>query len=428
MNTDFYTMILWMAVVWPLLLAIPALHSRLPWPRHLAILPAAVLAVLPGDALLELPWLLFGTGFAIDTGIRWILAMSVVIWLTAATVAMPARRDPSYHHTTTLFLLTLSGNLGAILTTELVGFFSFSTLMGYGFYGLLINNGDTAVRRAGRLYLIFLIVADLALFEALLLAAATTDDYRYEIVRQAMADNTASLTYLSMVLLSFAFKAAIWPCHLWLLATFRSAPLSRTVLLGGVPVAMGLLGAIRWLPLGEHAFYLTGVVTQLVGVAAVLYAGLRLFRHVPLKLLPAMVTILATGLFILALGTGLAYPLLSLQFGYLGYPFIATLGTLLTAINVTVKRWQDTHPQPGIETQQDNTLDLRTERWIKAFWQCTSGRLLKRQSHWHALWLKVETKFQGILHWKIAEFFVAGWSLRITLFTLLGLALAWLAG
>lgn len=428
MNTDLYTMILWMAVVWPLLLAIPALHSRLPWPRHLAILPAAVLAVLPGDALLELPWLLFGTGFAIDTDIRWILAMSVVIWLTAATVAIPTRRDPTYHHTTTLFLLTLSGNLGAILTTELVGFFSFSTLMGYGFYGLLINNGDTAVRRAGRLYLIFLIVADLALFEALLLAAATTDDYRYEMVRQAMADNTASLTYLSMVLLSFAFKAAIWPCHLWLLATFRSAPLSRTVLLGGVPVAMGLLGAIRWLPFGEHAFYLTGVVTQLVGVTAVLYAGLRLFRHVPLTLLPAMVTILATGLFILALGTGLAYPLLSLQFGHLGYPFIATLGILLTAVNVTVKRWQDTHPQPDLEAQQDNTLDLRTERWINAFWQCTSGRLLKRQSLWHDLRLKAIAKSRRILHRKIAEFFVARWSIRITLFVLLGLALAWLAG
>jgi multicomponent K+:H+ antiporter subunit D len=427
MITDLYTMMLWMAVVWPLLLSIPALHSRLPWPPHLAILPAALLALLPDDALLELPWLLFGTGLAIDTDIRWILLMCVVIWFTAATVAAPARGDPAHQQTTTLFLLTLSGNLGAILTTDLVGFFGFSTLMGYGLYGLLINDGDKAVRRAGRLYLISLILADLALFEALLLAATATDDYRYEMVRQAMTDNSMSLIYLCMVLLGFALKAAIWPLHLWLFATFRSAPLSKTLLLGGVPVAMGLLGAIRWLPLGAEGSYLPGIITQLVGVSALLYVGIRLFRDAPLKLLPALATILASGLFIMALGMGLTQPSLSMQFEHLGYPFIAILGILLTAINLIVKRWQERRPQTGTEIPQDSTLNLQSVRVMNAFQQWASRGFREYQSHWHSLWRQAVAKSRGILYWQISEFFVTGWRFRITMLVLLGLVLVWLA-
>ncbi|HID66913.1 MAG TPA: formate hydrogenlyase, partial [Roseibacterium sp.] len=124
------------AVAWPLLLAIPALHSRLYWPRHLAIVPAALLAVLPGNVSLQLPWLLFGAGFTIDDATRWVLAMSVVIWFTAATMMTSSKQGFANGRSTTFFLLTLAGNLGAVLANDLVGFFCFTTIMSYGFYAL----------------------------------------------------------------------------------------------------------------------------------------------------------------------------------------------------------------------------------------------------------------------------------------------------
>ena len=79
MNEEIYGIFLLIVVVGPLLLSIPALHSRVPWPRHLAIIPAVLLVVLPGDASLAMPWLIFGTGFAVDGEVRWILVMSIVI-------------------------------------------------------------------------------------------------------------------------------------------------------------------------------------------------------------------------------------------------------------------------------------------------------------------------------------------------------------
>jgi len=428
MSEDFYGFALWIVVAWPLLLAIPALHARLPWPCHLAIMPAAVLAVLPGDASMTLPWFLFGTGFAVDAGVRWILVMSVAVWFTTATIVKSRKDDPTHDRATPFFMLTLAGNLGAVLAADLVGFFSFSALMGYGFYGLLVQDGDDKVQRAGRLYLIFLIIADLALFEALLIAAFSTGDLRFEAVRQVMAGTSSLRLYLWMALAGFALKAGAWPFHLWLLAVFQSASPTRTMLLGGVPVAMGLLGAVRWLPFGEHAFNGFGMVIQLLGVAAMLYAALRLFSTIPVKLIPAWGAVAATGGFSVALGVGLAHPAVWRQHDYLTHPLIATLGILMAGLPFVCGRLRDKQRHPDLAMRRVETLiqlaDWRvgaTQRWAK-------DRLLGIRSFLGVSWQKAAKRFQRILDWQKPVDLVGGWNGRITMFALLGLALAWLAG
>jgi len=426
MSDDAYGIAFWIVVAWPLLLSIPALHTRLPWPRHLAIAPTVVLSVLPGDASLTLPWFLFGTGFAVDAQIRWILVMAAVVWLTAATVAKSPRRYPAYNHGTIFFLLTLAGNLGAILAADLVGFFTFSALMGYGYYGLLIHESDANVRHAGRLYLIFLIVADLALFEALLIAASTTGDLRFESVRQVMAGASPSQLYIWMALAGFALKAGLLPFHLWLLAVFRSAPFSKTLLLGGVPVAMGLLGLVRWLPVGEYAFSVLGMVVQIFGAVAILYTALRLFSHTPVKLLPAWGAVAITGVFSLALGTGLAHPAAWRQYEYLAYPSITTLGIFLAGLTLATSRLRDTRRHPDLAFQRTEDLSLWVGRRIGVLQQWASNRILALQSLWGTLWMKVEAQCRRIWDWEKPVGFLDGWGVRIIMFVLLGLALAWL--
>lgn len=428
MSEALYGIAIWIVVAWPLVLALPALRSHLPWPRHLAVLPAAALMVLPSDGFLELPRLLFGIGLAVDSETRWILAMSLAVWFTAATVIKSSRHDPADERAITFFLLTLAGNLGAVLSADLVGFFSFSTLMGYGFYALLIQGGDEQSRRAGRLYVIFLVLADLALFEALLLAASNTENLRYEVVRQAMAGTSSSQFFITIALVGFALKAGIWPAHLWLLAAFKTVPRSAASLLGGVPVAMGLLGAVRWLPLGESTFDVLGTTLQVIGVAAMLYALLRLFTHTCVKMLPAWVTVAATGLFIAALGTGLAYPAIWHQYEYLTYPFIALLGVFLAALTFAIGRLQGTRQPPAIALPRVEFLGLPAGRGIALMQRWAKDRLLGLQSLWRASWLKATKRYQRILDWHKPGFLVGTWSVSITMFVLLGMALAWLAG
>jgi len=316
----------------PLLLAFPALRSRLFWPCHLALLPAVFLLAVPTDFSIEVPWLLFGTGLGIDGVSRWLLVMSVLLWAAAAILLHASTGQAADNRSTTFFLLTMAGNLGVILATELVGFFTFSALMGYGFYGLLVGSGDAAARRAGRVYLGFMVLADLALFDALMIAAATTGGLGYEAVHHAMTRSPASGLYLLMVLIGFTLKAGAWPLHFWLPLTFRSSRPAVALLLGGVPVAIALLGMVRWLPLGEITSPDLGVGIQWLGLTAAIYGTVvGLMQSHPRTLL-AYAGMVVTGLFITILGSGLEWPLLGLAVQGTAHLFILYLGLTLAAL------------------------------------------------------------------------------------------------
>lgn len=426
MSETIYEIILGSVVVWPLLLAIPTLHTRVPWSRHLAILPAALLTVLPGDTSLELPWLLFGTGFAIDGEVRWIMLMTVAVWLTTATVMKSSRHDPAQDYTTPLFLLTLAGNLGAVLATDLPGFFCFTTLMGYGFYGLLVQADGEAVRRAGRLYLMFLVVADLLLFEALLLAAFTSQNLQFEVVREAMAGAAVSQLYVWLIIIGFALKAGVWPAHLWLSAAFNSAKPATRLLLGGVPVAMALLGTARCLPLGQQSVDVLGMTLPILGVAIMLYAVFRHFTLTQIKQLPAWSSIGITGLFVAALGTGLFQPVLWRSYEHLIYPFIAATGLLLAVLSFVVSKLQMTGEPPVSDFKQAKIFSLWVRQWIMVFRHWSMSRLLLAQSAWHSSGMMMLRQYQRISDRKTSGGFFNSWHARITMFVLLGLAMAWL--
>jgi formate hydrogenlyase subunit 3/multisubunit Na+/H+ antiporter MnhD subunit len=316
----------------PLLLTFPALRSRLYWSCYLALLPAAILVAVPGVFVIEVPWLLFNTGLGIDGVSRLLLAMSVVLWAAAATLLRAPTDQPEDNRLTPFFLLTLAGNMGAILATELVGFFTFSALMGYGFYGLLVAGGDAAAQRAGRVYLGALILADLALFEALLIAAVTIGDPGFEAVRHAMAQSPASGLYLSMVIVGFALKAGAWPLHFWLPLAFHSARPAVALLLGGVPVAMALVGMLRWLPLGEIALPGLGSGIQGVGLAAAIYGTVAgLMQSHPWTLL-AYAGIVVMSLFVAILGAALEWPMIGSAIQGTAHLFILYLGFILAAL------------------------------------------------------------------------------------------------
>ena len=316
----------------PLLLAFPALRSRLSRPCYLALLPAVILLVVPAAFSIEVPWLLFGTGLGIDGASRWLLAMSVVLWAVAASLLHAPAGQAVDNRLTVFFLLTMAAHLGAILATDVVGFFVTSSLLGYGFYGLLVAGGDAAARRAGRVYLGFMIVADLILFEALLIAAANTGDLDFEAVRHAMAQSPASGWYVSKVIAGFALKAGIWPLHFWLPLTFRSVRPAVALLLGGVPVAIALLGMVRWLPLGEISLSDLGVGIQWLGLAAAIYGTVvGLVQSHPRALL-AYAGVVVTSLFIMLLGSGLEESLTGYAIQGAAHLFILYLGITLAAL------------------------------------------------------------------------------------------------
>ena len=325
----------------------------------------------------------------------------------------------------------MAGHLGVILTTELVGFFAFSALMGYGFYGLLVDGGDKTARRAGRIYLGFMILADLALFEVLLIAAVTTDDLSYEAVHQTMAMSPSLGLYLSITLIGFAFKTGVWPLHFWLTQAFRSSRPAVAVLLAGVPVAIGLLGAVRWLPLGEIISPGTGFIVQGVGIAAMIYAILAGLIWSRLKTLPAYVIIFFTGFYATALGTGLTDPVSWNQHVNWAHFSIVLMVIGLVAL-VTLIWWLQTkYHYPAMHKTQTDDSNLWFDRLSSAV------ESWNRKKKFHNLPRKCVSFLTKAGHliqlraWQrmldISEYSLQRWTFATTLFLLLGLIFVFLA-
>nr|WP_269750468.1 proton-conducting transporter membrane subunit [Neptunomonas qingdaonensis] len=311
----------------------------------------------------------------------------------------------------------------------MVSFFTFMTLMGYAFIGLLIDGGDEKTRRAGRIYLVLLILADIALFEALLIAARSTDDLGYEAVALAIPPSPSSALYLSMVIAGFALKAGFWPLHVWLPLAYGSARPAVALLLWVVPVGTGLFGAVRWLPLGELSAPIAGTLLQALGVAGILYALLFKVMRAQWKQLPAHTAIIAVGMFAMGLGTGLLDPAVWNQYGHLVPVFVAAVGLAL-AIMIAAFVWLEKREVFPSESDREA---LWLERWAKDIirWgRRAGGDTLPELC---ALWLARWDSFWQAFTWQelfdAGEYLLQRWELAITLFLLLGMvsvALLWL--
>ncbi len=430
MNTVLNIFLLLLVPGLPLLLVFPVLRLRMSWTCYLALLPAAILVAVPTVVSIEIPWLLFGSGLGIDGVSRLLLAMSVVLWAVAIRLHAHAR-ETTANHFVSFFLLAMAGNLGLIVSTDAVGFFTFSTFMSLGFYGLLVDGGAEPARRAGRIYISFMILADLVLLDALLIAAASTEDLSFEAVRQAMAQSATSGLYLSIVLLGFAARAGVWPLHSWLPLAFRSSPPMVALLLAGVPVVSGLLGIVRWLPLGEITSPELGFVIQGLGVAAMFYAILAGLKWRQLKMLPGYATIFATGLFFIAIGAALSDPATWKQYGNLVCYFIATLGLGL-AVLVIVSSWPGTKYLSSVTSAKPaDDLTPWFEHWsgIVVSWLTQMG--LDTLPRWRRLWLVKLDNFLQVIPWQkvldTSEHSLHSWPIVVALLTLMSISIAFLS-
>ena len=245
--------------------------------------------------------------------------------------------------------------------------------------------------------MVSLILADLALFEALLIAAATTENLGFGDVRQAMAQSASPSLYLSMVLVGFALKAGVWPLHFWL-------------------------------PLGEITSPDLGLIIQGLGVVAMLYAVVAGLMRSQLKMLPAYAAIVATGLFVTVLGAGLADPAVWNRYGNLAHFFIVSLGFGLASLIIGIGWLEARKPYSDAPAKRADDSNPWFERWPDAVvcWAAQTGfdTLPRLRDSWLA---KVGRLWQVRAWQRIldgGERSLQRWTFAITLFLLLGIVVA----
>ncbi len=296
----------WLA---PLLAAPFALRQQGRWLPAMAAVPA-LLAVwqVPVGAQWELSWLLLGAQFGLDASGRVFLLFTALLWLVAGLQAdLSLRDDPHAGRFRVFFLLAMSGNFWLIVAQDMVNFYLGFALMGLAAYGLVVHDAKPASLHAGRVYLGMTLVAEVALFAALLLIFRHTASLTPLPAQLVGLNNWA----VGLLIFGLGIKAGLVLLHVWLPLAHPAAPAPASAVLSGAMIKAALIGWLRFLPLGEEALGGWGYLLFLLGSITVIYGFLVGLVQTNPKVVLAYSSVSKMGLMTALLGLGLANPALA---------------------------------------------------------------------------------------------------------------------
>lgn len=281
--------------------------------RMAALIPLLAFSLLLGGLAVpigsdrEAAWLLLGSRLGVDgvshlflvfTGLLWVYAsVYLTYWLQNGVCA------PRFWVS---WLLAMAGNFGLIIAQDMLSFLLGFALMSFASYGLISHPGDDKALRAGRVYLFWTMLAEVLLFSGLARAADAADSLLFADIA------SANLDYLTLGLgfLGFGIKSAVLGLHVWLPLAYPAAPPPAAAVLSGAMINAGLLGWIRFLPLGELELPAWGMILMGTGSMAAVYGTVVGIAQREPKVVLAYSSISQMGLMTAVVGVVLSNPTL----------------------------------------------------------------------------------------------------------------------
>jgi hydrogenase-4 component B len=299
----------------PLLLALscclPPFRKQMQKLLPLAAAPALAAGLfVPGDLLVSVPWFFMGGRMGLDDTSRIFLFSSAAVWLLAGFALSREKAEAEGRHVLfSCFLASMAGNFGLILAQEMLGFYLFFALMSFSVYGLVVFHKTRACLRAGRIYIIMVMISEVALFTAMALLAKEAKSFAFaDLVGISCPPAVLLLLYVGL-----GTKIGALPLHIWMIPTYKVTPPAATAALAGAMVNAGILGWLKLLfplqpvlPQWALFFIMAGVLAVFMGVL------LGLSRREPGAVLAGS-SISQMGIATLIIGGGLLTPELKTQ-------------------------------------------------------------------------------------------------------------------
>src|SRR5208282_550749 len=212
---------------------------------------AALLA--PAGATLVLPEPPFRMTLALDLPGALLLGVAAFLWIVAGAYATAyLRGDPNAGRFAEWWLLTLTGSLGVFIAADLVSFYLTYSVVSLAAYGLIVHDGAPGSQRAGIIYVALAVLGEALLLMAFVFMAEATPDSSL-LIRDAVAALSSSPwrdATLTLLILGFGLKIGLVPAHVWMPLAYTAAPVPAAAVLSGAAVKAGVIGFIRFLPLG----------------------------------------------------------------------------------------------------------------------------------------------------------------------------------
>jgi formate hydrogenlyase subunit 3/multisubunit Na+/H+ antiporter MnhD subunit len=273
---------------------------------------APVVAIIPWllperPAPLELEWLLLGTRLGLDATSEPFLLLTVLVWGAAGLYARGYLVGDERRVRYAVFhLLTLAGNLGAVLALDVASFYLGFALMSFAAFGIVVHAGTRLARRAGRVYIAMAVAGEAVLVVAFLLAVDAAGGLEIDLMPAAVAGSPSRDLVIGLLLAGFGIKVGALPLHVWLPLAHPVAPTPGSAILSGCLIKIGLLGWMRFLPLGEASLAGWGNLLIVVGLVATFVGVLIGLTERDPKVVLAYSSISQMGIINVAVGVGLA--------------------------------------------------------------------------------------------------------------------------
>jgi formate hydrogenlyase subunit 3/multisubunit Na+/H+ antiporter MnhD subunit len=205
-----------------------------------------------------------------------LLAAAALVWLIISRFAVrEGQGRPNADRFAISWLLTMTGSLGVFIAADLLTFYLVYALVSVPAYYLVAHDEEPSSLRAGAVYMAFALLGEAVLLIAFVMLAAGEPSGSVQIrdVAAALPASPWREAALALIILGFGMKIALVPLHGWMPLTYTAAPIPAAAVLSGAGVKAGVVGLIRFLPLGAafpgwgEALVWLGFISAFYGVA-----------------------------------------------------------------------------------------------------------------------------------------------------------------
>lgn len=254
----------------------------------------------------DLPWLLVGIELGLDGLTTPFLLLTSVLWMVAGIYSHSyMKKNGGLPRFFVFFCASMAGNIGLVLSRDMVAFYLFFALMTFAGFGLVVHSGTALAHRAGRVYIVMAVMGESLVIAAMLLIASVGGDTGFRGIHEAVADSPFRNVMIGLVLTGFGIKAGVLPVHVWLPLAHPVAPTPASAVLSGAMIKAGLLAWLRFLPMGEISFPGWGILCLVIGLAGAFYAvAVGLTQDDP-KTVLAYSSVSQMGIMMTGLGAGM---------------------------------------------------------------------------------------------------------------------------
>ncbi|GGA61946.1 complex I subunit 5 family protein [Pelagibacterium lentulum] len=294
-------------LIWPLVLglaaSLPSVRSNAIVLLPLAPLPALVLAVVgPLNIPTEAGILLLGVTLNLDINGTLFLGAISGLWCLGGIFALGyMRMTPNPAVFAGFWCLTLSGNLGVVLSQDAGSFYVSFAAVSLAAYFLVVHERTERALYAGRIYIFLAVVGEALLLIGLLIGVDAANSMSIAKIRVALADAPQAGWAVFCLIGGLGIKAGLVPLHVWLPLAHPAAPTPASAVLSGAIVKAGIIGFIQFLPDGTALWPSMLLVLGLAGTYGAVFLGLGQTNP---KAILAYSTISQMGLVIAVIGVG----------------------------------------------------------------------------------------------------------------------------